>query len=290
MQRNRAVLAMGVSRKNNSAMLAHLAIIGTMFLVLSLTVTGALATTDTVGSTATAGGGTQVNMYTAYVIATASGVLQTVGANMNTAAGNIVIGIYANNTTGNVPGALLAVSSPAATVVGWQDADVSGAAVSIVAGTQYWLALSTSLNSAVYAAAAGGTYLSYAYTGSMPNPYGPPTGNDKNPNMRMTYAPATAPVYLVTDNITYDAEETAYCYAPTAVCTLLRNGTDVTADENDTAVLLHRGGWNYTATVTLPNSTQSWAVVAMPSGGVCAVPDYGIKVKFISEKLQIMVR
>jgi hypothetical protein len=115
-------------------------------------------------------------------------------------------------------------------------------------------------------------------------------GPGNKPVLRIEYsAPLPTTVFLDgAVNITYDAEMTAYCHS-TYACTLLRNGTDVTADENDTAVLLHRGGYNYTAVIT-GNSTQSWAVVAMPAGGVCALPVYGIKVEFISEKLQILVR
>ena len=76
-------------------------------------------------------------------------------------------------------------------------------------------------------------------------------------------AAAAGPVPIYLDglsNIPYGVALTAYCYAPTAACTLLRNGTDVTAAENNTATTIGAGGWNYTA-VAGSNSTQGWVVV-----------------------------
>ena len=106
----------------------------------------------------------------------------------------------------------------------------------------------------------------------------------------MTYsAPLSKDVYLSgNSNITYDALETAYCYAPNYACKLWRNNTDVTAAENNTATLIHRGAWNYTASVT-GNSTYSLVTVAMPTTGAAA-PVYGISIDFITEKMQIVVR
>jgi len=260
-----------------------------VFIVAMLVVLpfGALATTDTVGGATGSFTWATTDIRAMPIVASASGILQTVSVNMYDSGGNMVLGIY--NSTGGAPDALLAVGTAAAMATGWNDFNLSGSSISIAAGTTYWVSGSISQNQKVYSAypdLPNAVTTSYGYTGSLPNPFGASV-DWINMNMRMTYQPAVVPIYVVTANITYDALMTAYCHSAMA-CTLLRNGTDVTATENGTATLLHRGGWNYTATNAVPNSTKSWAVVALPSGGL--PPLYGIRVKFISEDMQITVR
>lgn len=160
-------------------------------LAAALLAQSASATVDTAGDTSGHYTGTNTNILNADLVASASGVLQTVGVNFYAAAGNVVVGIYADNA--GAPAALLAVSSPQAATTNWNDVDVSGAGVNIVTGTRYWLAFSTSLNCDVYNMAPGrsNSVLTYSYTGTLPNPFGAAGNGQYMMNMRMTYGTVT---------------------------------------------------------------------------------------------------
>lgn len=161
-----------------------------------LLVPAVLAITDTIGDMSDSSNGGPNVIYSASVTASASGTLQTIGVNMDTAAGSIVIGIYADSS--GAPGALLAAATPATTVTGWNDLDVRSASVGITTGTHYWLAYQTSASCRVYdTGSAFGDYLLHTYDGAMPNPFGTPGGNTVIINARMTYG-GTAPTTTTT--------------------------------------------------------------------------------------------
>lgn len=221
------------------------------------------ATTDTVGDATSTAGGTHVNVYTMSLIASASGTLQTIGANIYyISGGNIVIGIYADN--GGVPGARLAISTPRLTSAGWNDADVSGAGVNIVATTKYWIAVSTSMSNAIYNNPANnGIYIAHAYDGSLPNPYGTPTGVTVKSNMRITYSTTTTTTTTAGTTTTTTASSTTTT-APTTTTTTLPPTTSL---------------WHQIAYVfDLPNLRQ-WLYIngqpVSPTGYSLASGDYG---------------
>jgi hypothetical protein len=147
-------------------------------------------TTDTQGDTTQHTGN-----FTGYVTgnqlltANASGTLQTVGINLQAAAGNIRLAIYDDDGSGHANNRLGQSASTAAQV-GWNDHTISS--VSIVEGQNYHLEWQEDNNTtAVYYATTGlAAYKSQAY-GDFPNPMGSMSNYANHMwNMRMTYAPA----------------------------------------------------------------------------------------------------
>jgi len=117
------------------------------------------------------------------ILASRSGQLISVGLNFKTAAGNHRLAIY------STAGALLGESSSTAVVTGWNNLAISG--VSIVANTEYLLALQISSTSAIiyYRGAPTGfwAYKAQVY-GAFPATL--PAGSTVaavTPNMRLTY-------------------------------------------------------------------------------------------------------
>ena len=251
---------------------------------------GVFATVDSAGSTADTNSWSNANVRAVNITASANGVLDSVGINMAAGSYNMVMGIYSDNA-GN-PGTLLGTSAVKAETTGWQDFDMSSGSIAITQGNIYWVAASHAGTSTHYTGPTGAytKQTSDTYNGALPATFTVVNSIEWLMNVRMTYSVAPSKEVFIdgTSNITYDALETAYCHAPNYVCKLWRNATDITATENNTASLIHRGGWNYTASVT-GNSTKSWVVVAMPAVGAAA-PVYGISIDFITEKMQIVVR
>jgi hypothetical protein len=116
-----------------------------------------------------------------------SGNITKVGVNVATLAGNIMTAIYADSS--GSPGALLASSSSAAAVSGWNDLTLN-IPVSVTAGTTYWLCFNNDDdNIDTYRDPDGShVYITQTY-GSFPDPFGTPEGTRPfTQNMRVTYA------------------------------------------------------------------------------------------------------
>ncbi len=116
------------------------------------------------------------------------GDITKVGINVATPAGNISTAIYADEF--GSPGALLASSSSAAAVSGWNDLTLN-TSVSVATGTTYWLGFNNDNDTIdTYREADTGShvYVSWNY-GSFPDPFGTPAGTRPfTQHMRVTYA------------------------------------------------------------------------------------------------------
>jgi len=211
-------------------------------LAMALLARPASATTDTVGGTTSTYVPASVHAWVTPITASASGPLQRLGINFNSASGNIVLGIYANS--GGSPAALLASSSATAAMAGWNDLTVTG--VSIVSGTQYWIGASGSAdtNNVYYGNPAMSHYKDYTYNGALPNPW----GEDNGPavgffNMRMTYGTGTT--------------------------------TTTTASSTTTTAAT-------TTTATGPSTTTTAATTTLPPTGIWILPGQLATVKFLT--------
>jgi hypothetical protein len=142
-------------------------------------------TVDTIGDASGQNADFISNLWVSPIIASASGVLQTIGVNMQTAGGNIRLKLYADS--GGVPGTLLCETNSTACAVGWNDIAPT-TLPSIVATTKYWLGVETdNVNPAYYyAGTSGDYYIAHTY-GAGPSPYGSGTSIAVTLNMRMTY-------------------------------------------------------------------------------------------------------
>jgi hypothetical protein len=76
-------------------------------------------------------------------VAGTTGTVSSISAYLNTATGNVQVGIYSDNGSGTGPGTLLGSSNAVTAVTGWNTLAVSGGPT-ITSGTTYWLALGTS--------------------------------------------------------------------------------------------------------------------------------------------------
>jgi hypothetical protein len=126
------------------------------------------------------------------IIASASGVLATIGVNMQAAGGNIRLKLYADS--GGVPGTLLCETNSTVAAVGWNDIAPT-TLPSIVASTKYWLGVETdNANPAYYytAGIGGAHYIGHTY-GTGPSPFGSGSNLTATLNMRMTYT-ANVPI------------------------------------------------------------------------------------------------
>lgn len=115
------------------------------------------------------------------------GTINKVGVNVATPAGNIMTAIYADSS--GSPGALLASSSSAAAVSGWNDLTLD-TPVEVTAGTTYWLCFNNDDdNIDTYRDPDGShVYVSWTYD-SFPDPFGTPAGTRPfTQHMRVTYA------------------------------------------------------------------------------------------------------
>jgi hypothetical protein len=115
------------------------------------------------------------------------GTITKVGVNVATPLGNIMTAIYADSS--GSPGALLASSSSAAAVEGWNDLTLD-TSVNVTAGTTYWLGFNNDDNEIDTYRAPDGihVYISWAY-GDFPDPFDIPDGTRPfTQHMRVTYA------------------------------------------------------------------------------------------------------
>lgn len=164
--------------------------------------------TDTVGGTS--GSIFMAGHYIRGVRVTASGngILQSLGVNVQTAAGAIRLSIY--NSITNAPHNLLNESSSVTAVSGWNDPVVTGP--TIVLGADYWLFLQASdSNAKVYDSSIGtamSSYNTYTY-GPFPNIFPSPVSSPYIINMRMTYvAPPTATTQTTTQTVISSTTQT----------------------------------------------------------------------------------
>lgn len=120
------------------------------------------------------------------ITATTSGRLFSLGLNIETAAGNIRLGLY-STYSGGVFSGLLCQSASTSAVAGWNDLSVTS--IKIIQGKTYYLAWLCDSNSLkiYYDASSTDYYVSYAY-----NTFPDPTGTltvlpGVTFNIRMTY-------------------------------------------------------------------------------------------------------
>ena len=115
------------------------------------------------------------------------GTITKVGVNVATPAGNIMTAIYADSS--GSPGALLASSSSAAAVSGWNDLTLN-TPVSVDAGTTYWLAFNNDIADIDTYRDPDGSHVYVAWTfGDFPDPFDIPAGERPfTQHMRVTYA------------------------------------------------------------------------------------------------------
>lgn len=153
---------------------------------LGITSTGSTSdptTTDTIGGTTSVGGDGSSTIYGFLIVASASGVLQTIGINLQTGGHNRVA-IY--STDGGTLSGLLAQSADVVAAAGWND--ISVPAVNIVGGTAYYIAIQSDSATRVYYTATG-TRVHVAFTyGSFPDPTGAVTTDTYSWNMRIKYS------------------------------------------------------------------------------------------------------
>jgi len=143
---------------------------------------------DRVGGVTIQGAGTAGFIEAYPVVASASGSLMALIKNVRVAAGNMRLGIYADNGNTPVGGALLAQSASTAVVGGFNILIVTG--VSIVTGTKYWVAYQLSSNSCISDYINGGAqfYAAYAY-GVFPETFPAATLTPYTKNVGIIYQP-----------------------------------------------------------------------------------------------------
>jgi hypothetical protein len=174
-------------------------------LILSLIAVGPIfveAATSTLGNTQTGTttypGGTQEigemvtasnNVASGYlrfnsITADNSGTLTHLGINVYTAAGNIMMAIYTDNS--DSPGSLLGYTASTPCVEGWNDLELL-TPVAVTSGTVYWLGFENDASMSSYRMSSGThRYQSQAY-GSFPETASTTGSNAITHNMRITY-------------------------------------------------------------------------------------------------------
>lgn len=209
-------------------------------------VPAAFATTDMVGDTSnTYDTLSNTHLWMTKITALGSGPLQTIGINFqsNSAGGNIVLGIYSDNS--GSPNSRLGQSSPTALAAGWNDLSITG--VTITQGVSYWLAESPqNSNNPVYyktGSTSLSNYQNYNYNGVLPDSSGDPNANDHTFNMRMTYGTGTT--------------------------------TTTTASSTTTTAAT-------TTTATGPSTTTTAATTTLPPTGIWILPGQLATVKFLT--------
>jgi hypothetical protein len=148
--------------------------------------------TDTAGDASANTAGNANYQQESPVTASASGTLQTVGANVQTAAGSIRVGIYSDDGTGK-PLTLLGQSASTPAVSGWNDLTITSPP-SIVSGTKYHLVVNTDSGSLrlYYKSSAGEYYYAKTY-GPFDATWAGSTTQGFLFNMRMTYSTGPPP-------------------------------------------------------------------------------------------------
>jgi ribosomal protein S18 len=157
-------------------------------------------TTDTIGGTSgTYGPGANVVRVCA-ITPTASGTLSSIGVNVQTAGGNIIVAIYSTYSSGTLSG-LLGQSASTATVLGWNDLSVPGN-VSLTQGTTYYLAFITNSPTALqqYCSWVGSEYYSTSYSfGTLGSSLTGFTSETVTWNMRIVYGGSSTYQVILTD-------------------------------------------------------------------------------------------
>jgi len=174
-----------------------------MFFFILLLPLSKAVTTDTIGGTTATYdyfGAQQAHSITA----SASGILTTLGMNIDSASGNIRLAIYSNGA--GKPANLLGESSSTIATAGWNDLTIPGG-VSIVASTTYWIAYQQDTGACKIYRQNGETgiprrYYSHSY-GAFDSTWQADDGDTSNTlNMRMTYTPA--PPTIIYTNLLFN--------------------------------------------------------------------------------------
>ena len=145
-------------------------------------------TTDTIGNTTLHSSVYSGYVHASRVTASKSGALASLGINIEVAAGNGRLALYADNGSGTYPsGAPLKETASQALANAWNDLTATG--VTIVLGTYYWIAAQVSSDSAhLYSdhVTSARKYMAQAY-GAFPTWSGTLATSDAL-NMRMKYS------------------------------------------------------------------------------------------------------
>ena len=223
-----------------------------------------LLTTDSVGDTSANKTDNGV-ISSSTVVASASGGLTSIGVDVQTAAGNVRLGIY--STLNGTPAFTGLLGQSADTVVGgtgWMDLSVTG--VTITAGTTYYVVIQATSSSFKGYYKSGGTeyYVSYTYA-AFPATTGTLSSEGVIDTMRITYGETQNAVTKGT-RVQYTGSTTANG-AVTQFCLYTHTGA---AGDHMTLVLYddsagspHLRLW-YSATTGTANTT--WNCVAYASG------------------------
>lgn len=214
--------------------------------------------TDTIGGTDSQiyPGGDSC-LHASAITASDSGVLKTIGLNIQGTTGNVRVGIYSTLSGGKLSG-LLGESESTAVSVGWNNITVSGS-VEITEGVTYYLAVLGTGGLGVYVSTGGTHYYVYTAYGALPNPSGTLSSDAYTLNMRITYeTDAEYTSCFVTSNVVGSGNVT---YLPSNVTTAgVTNGTwiDVSAVASDGYVFSYANITN-TATGTLLDTITDYS-------------------------------
>jgi hypothetical protein len=142
------------------------------------------------------------------LVASANGLLKSIGLNVSTAAGNIRLGLYSTYSN-NVLSGLLTQSGSVAAITGWNDLPVPS--IPIVSGTPYYPAIQNDNGSIIWYYKASGTnlYCTESY-GTFPDPTPTLSTNASayTANMRITYADGLVGLYSSNPNVVKAAQFT----------------------------------------------------------------------------------
>lgn len=207
-------------------------------------------TTDTQGDTSSNYSMVGYANANASLTASASGALQSVGVNLQSAAGNICVAIY--DDSGGKPNNLLGTSASQAAVAGWNDIAISG--VSITQGQVYHLGYQIDNGgSYVYRSATSGTcYYKGEPYGTWPNPFSNPSSATTTWNMRMTYSST------VNKNVSDSGTGSESAVQPALPMSDVAAGTDVLSEREfqlpDSGLAVDAAIRNYTITGTVKDA------------------------------------
>ena len=155
----------------------------------------ATITTDTIGGTTSNTNSFNGYVYASRITASASGLLQTLGINIQYAdsgLGHVRLALYSDNGTGTKPSSLLAETASTTLALGWND-PATTTSTSIAVGTYYWIAFQIDDQQiGVYYIA--GSFRDYVKSyGAFDATWNTSDdGNTLTINSRMTYESATA--------------------------------------------------------------------------------------------------
>jgi lysophospholipase L1-like esterase len=165
----------------------------TIFAISNTTSVSASSYVDTIGNTNYSGDWTVNCPRFNPITASASGNLTTVGINVLTASGNVIVSIYSTyNSSSKKCSGLLGQSASTPVTTGWNDLPVGAGNISMVQGVTYYLGDEFSSTSAYnYLNYAGTQYYYGMFYGAFPDPTGTLTSAGATDNMRIIYGNAS---------------------------------------------------------------------------------------------------